>query len=559
LKGLIISQIQEDDAGNIWIGSTSGILVKCEKGNWKDTSHAYRVIRSDAGDIMKFYVDKNHHLWICTSSDGLYEMDIQTNKLVRQFHGNADNNEGLLNDGATDIVQYNDSLFLVASGGLCILNSKTNTFRYLTPADGLPAEHITNLILDRKKRLWVASDGGLYRLNIDNRLHISYGAADGIVNEVFQVASATVLQDGRIAIGTPKDFMVFDPEKTIDKKEVPPVVISGIISGSSYLSTDSIEKAGELILNHDNTFIRFELSALNFHDTYYLYYMLENLDKEWKRVHNNELTYQYLPPGNYTLKLKSMNSEGAESKITTLHIQVNPPFWQTWWFYSLIIMLAGGILFWLDHLRVKRKTAMLKMRSDIADNLHRDINAALDNITILSKMAKLKADSEPEKSKEFIEEIHAKSENMTLTMNDMLWSIDPGNDSMQKLLQRFREHIEALKSENRVYIDLLVDKKAEYLPLEMNIRNDVLRLFKDGVRNVIKTGAKNCRIHITCEKSMLIYTLEFDTDTLDLTQLHNIRLRNDLSERLKQLNAKLEFNEYKTSAVFVLSIPVKGV
>lgn len=558
LKGLIISQLQEDDAGNMWVGTTSGVLVKCEKGNWKDTSNAYRVVRTDAGDVLKFYVDKNHHLWVCTASSGLYEMDAETNKILREFHSNTDNHEGLLNDGASDIIQYNDSLFLIANGGICILNNKTNKFRYLTSADGLPAEQVTNLILDNKKRLWVTADGGLYRLNIDNKLYVSYGAADGIVNDIFQVASATVLQDGRIALGTPKDFVVFDPDKTVGNKQAPPVIISGIISGSSYLSVDSIIENDKLVLNYDNTFIRFELSTLNFRDTYYMYYMLEGLDKEWKLVHNNELTYQFLPAGSYTLKLKSMNSEGAESKITALHMQVNPPFWQTWWFYSLIIILAVAILFWLDHSRVKRKTAMLKMRSDIADNLHRDINAALDNITILSKMAKLKADSEPEKSKEFIEEIHSKSENMTLVMSDMLWSIDPENDSMQKLLQRFREHIEALKNENRVYIDLLVDKKAENLPLEMNIRNDVLRLFKNGVRSVIRTGAKNCRIHITYERSVLIYTLEFDTEALDITQLHNIRLRNDLSERLNRLNAKLEFNEYKTNAVFILSIPVKG-
>ncbi|MEI9810236.1 MAG: hypothetical protein WDO16_21520 [Bacteroidota bacterium] len=67
--------------------------------------------------------------------------------------------------------------------------------------------------------------------------------------------------------------------------------------------------------------------------------------------------------------------------------------------YSLIVLLIGALLFWLDRERIKRKTAMLKMRSNIADDLHQDINAALGNITILSEMAKIKADREPENQK----------------------------------------------------------------------------------------------------------------------------------------------------------------
>jgi hypothetical protein len=352
---------------------------------------------------------------------------------------------------------------------------------------------------------------------------------------------------------------VFDPEKTIDTSEVPAVDITGFAVGAAYLSVDSLKKLDELTLSYNNTFINIELSTLRFRDSYYMYYMLEGLDKTWKRVYNNEITYQYLPPGDYTLKLKSVNGEGTESAtITTLQIQVNPPFWKTWWFYTLLVLLIGVLLFWFDRERIKRKTAMLKMRSDIADDLHQDINAALSNITILSEMARMKADREPEKSKEFIEQIHTQSQNMTLAMDDILWSIDPNNDSMENFVLRYREYIDELKSRHNVQIDVLVDKKAENLQLKMKMRNDAFWLFKSGIRNVVKTGAVNCRIHITYEKPDLIYTLEFDTATVDMKLMNNLRLRNELSTRLEELNAKLEFKEHKANAVFVLSIPVKG-
>ncbi len=557
-KDEIITQLIEDHDQNIWLGTTSGLLVKCEKGNWKDTAQSFTTVLENAGDIMKFYEDNSHHLWVCTATSGVYEMDIRSSKVIKQIKAGSDKDPGLLNDGATDIVQYNDSIYLIASDQVCIFNSKTNTFRYLTSADGLPAEHISAFIIDKQKRIWVALDGGLYRLNIDNKLYVSYDLADGITSNVFQVSAATLLQDGRIAIGTPHDFVVYDPEKTIDKKDVPAVNITGFTLGSSFLSVDSISKLNKLELAYDNTFISIDLSTLSFRDSYYMYYMLEGLDKTWKRVYNNQITYHYLPPGNYTLKLKSQNGDGVESKeITTLRIEVNPPFWNTWWFYCLLALSAGGLLFWIDHKRIQRKTAILKMRSDIADDLHQDINATLSNITILSQMAKMKADKEPEKSKEFIEQIHTKSQNMTAAMDDILWSIDPNNDSMQNFMLRFREYIDGLRKEYNVEIDALIDKKAESLQLKMQMRNDVFSLFKSGITNMVRAGATNCRIQITYEKPNLIYTLGFDTTSADMEQINNIRQRNELMDRLEELNATLDYNEQRAHAMFVLRIPVK--
>lgn len=558
LKDQTITQLLEDHNGNTWIGTTSGLLVKCVNGNWKDTLHSFKAVVSEVGDIMKLFEDNRNNLWICTATNGVHVMNSSNGQTLKQFKGNVDKNPRLLNDGATDVLQYNDSIFLIASDGLCLLNNRTNTFRYLTASDGLPAERITNLILDKQKRLWVALDAGLYRLNLDNNLHVSYDAADGILNDIFQVSSATLLRDGRIAIGTPKDFLVFDPEKTIDRNEVPAVNITGFRLGSADLAIDSLQKLDKLVLPYDNTFVRIELSTLSFRDRYYMYYMLDGLDKTWKQVSNTEIIYQYLPPGSYTLKLKSQNGEGVESKkITMLQIKVAPPFWKTWWFYSLLVLLTGVLLFWLDHERIKRKIAVLKMRSNIADGLHQDINAALSNITILSEMAKLKADKEPEKSKEFIEQIHTKSQNMTLAMDDILWSIDPVNDNMENFILRFREYIDALKNQYNVQIVLLVDKKSENLQLKMKVRNDVFWLFKSGVKNVVKTGAANTRVHITYERPNLIYTLEFDTTTMDIMQLNNLRQRSELSDKLDELSATLDFKEHRASAVFVLSIPVK--
>lgn len=560
LRGQTITQLLEDHNGNTWIGTTTGLLVKCENGNWRDTGHAFKIILSDVTDIMKLYEDKKNHLWVCTAMDGVYEIDPATGKVFKQFKEGPDKNTGLLNDGATDILQYNDSIYLIASDGLCVLNSRTNTFRYLNTAYELPAEHITTLLTDKQKRLWVALDGGLYRLNsLDTKLYVRYEIEDGIVNNIFQVSAAALLDDGRIILGTPNDFMVFDPEKAIDHDEAPTVTITGFSVGEQSLNVDSLQRLQQVILRYDNTFTRIELSTLHFRDSYSALYMLEGLDNTWKPAENNAITFQYLPPGDYILKLKSQNGEADDKKITTLHIHVNAPFWKTWWFFSFLLLCLGGLLFWFDHRRMKRKEAIQKIRSNIADNLHKDISTTLDNISVLSEMAKMKAGSEPEKSKEFIEQIHTKSQNMTLAMDDILWSIDPGNDNMQNFMLRLNEYIDSLRNRYNTQIDVLVDKKVEGLQLKMETRKDIFWLFKSGITNVVKTGGANSRIHITYEKQHLVYTLEFDTANMNMVQINNLRQRKELSDKLAALHADLDFTEHTTNALFVLRIPVKAI
>ncbi len=127
-----------------------------------------------------------------------------------------------------------------------------------------------------------------------------------------------------------------------------------------------------------------EFSPLAYSNPYLVKYKLEGLDKDWRIADKNyQAVYSYLPAGQFTFLLKTIDEEKNESvKTTRLNIRVNAPFWKTTWFYALLVLAVAGLLFWLDRDRMKRKEAMQKMRTDIADNLHQEINVALGNINI---------------------------------------------------------------------------------------------------------------------------------------------------------------------------------
>ena len=143
-----------------------------------------------------------------------------------------------------------------------------------------------------------------------------------------------------------------------------------------------------------------------------------------------------------------------------------------------------GLLYWIDRERMRRLLALQQVRSQIAGNLHTDVTTTLSNINLLSELAKIKADKDISKSKEFIDQIHEKSRRMIDAMDDMMWSIQPENDNMQKTLARMTEFAQGLQKNHDFEIEMIVDNKVRSLELDMKSRHEIFLIFKEALKNV---------------------------------------------------------------------------
>jgi hypothetical protein len=278
--------------------------------------------------------------------------------------------------------------------------------------------------------------------------------------------------------------------------------------------------------------------------------MLEGIDKTWKKAGRmNVVEYNYLPPGDYVLKAACFNEDGTPGDITSIKIYVDAPFYRKWWFYSLMALAIGGLLFWLDRERTKRKEAIQQMRSNIANNLHKEVNTVLNNINILSEMSLMKAAHEPKKAIEFVQQIQSKSHNMIVAMDDMLWTIDPENDSMQKTIERMQEYIDALNNRYGATIQMLVDENVKVLNLDMQFRHEAFLLFKESISSLVQAGAKHCKIHLRMGKTDMVYSMECKNEDCDMQQLNNLLYRQDIAKRLEAIRAKIDVQVHKSISV----------
>jgi ligand-binding sensor domain-containing protein/signal transduction histidine kinase len=561
LQSRTVRQVAEDKNGDLWLGMQSTGVFKwdAEKGknNFDDGISKFTAIPDCM--VGRITVDSKGLVWIATNINGAYVIEPNTGRIVMHFSITATGEQQLPEAGVSYIGEYDDSTMLISTSSYLIAYNRISKHTTIVATPETISGYTCSFQVDKNRFVWLATSNGLYRINIQKGVLVNFNRADGIENEKFNGATSYRLPDGRMLFGTTSNFVAFDPVNIKINTAFADVSITGFKIDNKSYRVDSLLNLKEIELDYKENSLIIEFSSLLYNNASLIKYKLDKLDKDWIVADKNYTAiYNYLPPGDYLFMLKTINANGKETpKLTQLHIKINAPFWKTWWFFSLDLLLIALLLFVLDRQRTKRKEGIQKMRSELADNLHSEVNIALSNINILSEMGKLKADKDPQKSKEFIEQIHTKSQNMMIAMDDMLWTINPANDSMAKVIERMKEHIGALRIRYEIGIDLQVEKKVEDLKLNMKLRQHIFWFLKSGSTNIVKTGAKDCYIHVGLERTNLIYTFEFDSSSSDLQQLNNLLQRHELTQKIEEARASFDFKLQNSRSRIELIMPIQ--
>jgi glucose-6-phosphate-specific signal transduction histidine kinase len=285
--------------------------------------------------------------------------------------------------------------------------------------------------------------------------------------------------------------------------------------------------------------------------------MMEGLDKDW--IHSDrpmEAIYNSLPSGDYVFKVRSENADGMISEeIASIPVIVRPPFWKTWWFLGLVGLLFILILFLIDKERVKRRESLVNMRRQIRANLKEEVSTTLNNINVLSEIAKIKADKNLVQAKEFIDQISEKSRYMDEVLEDTLWSIDPANDSMKKFILRIRELTEALKSLHEMEIDLIVDNKVQSMELDMKLRYELLFFYKEAMSFIVQNIYCG-RLFVNINKTKSRLYIEILSECGSKDESFETNFQNAVSKRVNALPASLDVLSDSKSFSAVLYVNV---
>ncbi|MBO9573240.1 MAG: histidine kinase, partial [Chitinophagaceae bacterium] len=376
-------------------------------------------------------------VWVACAATGLYVIDPSTDKIVLHFHENAKAELKLPEETVFSVLEYNDSIMAIATTShILFYNRFLHKLTYITGDETISGQ-ICSLERDKEGHLWISTTSGLYEVDPKTRIFIRFDREDGIINDFFITGSSSVLPDGRIIFGAAGKFVVFDPNMTKPESAEYKIAIADIKVMNKSLPVDSLMQLKQIELDHSHNSITIDFSTLTFNYSYSVSYKLDGLDKEWKKAdQNNQATYSYLRPGTYKLMFRTINSDGImKEDILPLNIRIDPPFYNTWWFYSIVLLSAGTILFWLDRQRVKRIREEQQMRITLATNLNKDVNTTLRNINVLSEIASMKSEKYPDQAEEYLKEIQHKSRNMVIAMDEVLSGINPEKENQPKIIK----------------------------------------------------------------------------------------------------------------------------
>lgn len=553
-----VRQIVEDRKGNIWIGSESGEVVKCKNGNWRDTLSSYTLMQKVPGRVLKIYEDFGGNIWVGTDMFGIYKLDAGSGKVLEHYDEKSGEGRQLMNSVATDVFQYNDSLMFIASNSINVLNTRTKRITYISTADGLPANQITNITKDKAGYIWIGLSNGLCRYNYESKAFSYFDVRNGILNDNFEVASVAFLADGRIAMGTFHDILVFDPEAVLRQSNSTEVKITDFILFGRSLPVDSIRGLRAVRLGSNENSITINYSVLSYLDqnkiTYY--HKLEGLHDDWIRSENQQAVYNYIPPGTYTFRVRSVNGNGQVSENdTVLRIRVLPPFWRTWWFGAIVLAVVGAIAYAYYLMRRRQKGRLEEIRERIATDLHDDMGSTLSSIRIFSDVVKTQiGDSRPQ-AVSMLEKISVNASQLSENMQDIIWTIKRDHDRLEDLVARMREFGLKLCDAKDIAFKVHVSDSFRTSRLNLEERRNLYLIFKEALNNSVKySGCTEISLFITQQGKRLKMVIQDNGKGFSETMIKKGNGLGNMDKRAQEINghARIESAEGKGTRIDVL-------
>jgi signal transduction histidine kinase/CheY-like chemotaxis protein/ligand-binding sensor domain-containing protein len=376
-----IYSLFEDSKGSIWIGTDGGAI-------------RYHSNRFDGyalegapplSSIASFAEDpRSGTLWAGNQGGGLYRLAGDRFRLVEDA---AD----LKNQHITSLLVEKDGDLWIGTedGGLAYYRG--GRLARISEDQGLPGRGIESVVEDGVGNLWLTSNKGILQVSHE-RLRAAieghkvasfrvFNLSDGLASLEFSSGSQpTVVKspDGRLWFGTWTGVVSADPKALPRSREQPPLAIESVLidgrpAGDTPAFLTSTPAAPiSITAPPGSQRVEIHYTALGFRapEKIHFRYMLEGLDDDWIEVGDRRVLYlQHLKPGRYRFRVQAANEDDIWNGAgAAAGLEIQPHFYETYWFYGLCLILAAGAVFGAARLHVRNLRArQVELESRVAE------------------------------------------------------------------------------------------------------------------------------------------------------------------------------------------------
>jgi len=272
-------------------------------------------------------------------------------------------------------------------GGLFKLDTHTEdtlSISFIVDDSLLSSNNIYSIIFQDEHTLIVGTDAGMDKLLLDDNQNIlrvkNYDKSDGFIGVENNLNATYKDRAGDIWLGTAKGVTRYNSKEERLSVNAPRTHITGIKMSFQDVDWNSrsdrlypwmlLPKTLELPYSENHLTFNYTGISLTNPEKVMFKFKLDGLESDWSPPRKEtEAIYSGLTPGEYTFNVISVNENGIWNKNpTTYSFVINPPFWQTWWFYLLciVVVLIGIFAF------VKVREQNLQREKAILENKVQD-------------------------------------------------------------------------------------------------------------------------------------------------------------------------------------------
>ena len=505
---LISTKVFEDETGTLWLGTEDGSVFNIKNDELKKIRLKTH-IREYIDAIFK---DQYGFLWIGYRASGLWKFQInnQEASFVKEYSARTGFIDLRIRSSNTD--KKGNIIFGTRTNGIFIFSMvDSSKFWHLNTSDGLSGNWVKSIGISNNNNIYLATNKGVDVMMGDYQSP-NFQKLD-LLEDALQGGAAVVFPDtAAVWIGTDAGLLEYFPGK--DKKNsVPPnVYLTQLtINGrpDSSVSPYTVNNSKTLNLPYNQNIIAFEFAGINLKDEKALRfrYMLEGQKGEWTMVTERNFVTYNLQPGSYNFKVEAEGNNGIWSKTpASFKFIIHPPFWKTAWFITLCTLLVITLFYFLYQYRLKQVLKVEKLRSRISSDLHDDIGSTLSSISILSDIALQEPDRQ--QSKQMVSEIKDNSLMLMEKMDDIVWSINPKNDSLENLMLRIKRFAGRLFEAKEIDYTINIDEAIKHVRLSMEHRQHIYLILKEAINNLVKySTATEASIIVKYEDDLLKITI----------------------------------------------------
>jgi two-component sensor histidine kinase len=283
---------------------------------------------------------------LCASSKGLAQLSLEkkTINLIKFFSAGV-------NSLAIDAL---NRLWIGTENGLFVYNGIN--YKLIQIGKNSGAKFI-NFIEKKQETLFVGTNNGVYSFDctVEKTKPLAhFGLNTGLISLESNINSAYC--DGAdFWFGTAEGLVcIKDANNTVFSNQQPKLNFRKLLINYQDIDlndfTDEFDENGfplSIRLPYNKNNISIELDGLLMRDPESILYQywLEGLEPTWSpAIANPTIFLSNLPADSYKLHVRTIDELGNTSDEQLLLLEITPPFWQTWWFYLLILVSIGGII-----------------------------------------------------------------------------------------------------------------------------------------------------------------------------------------------------------------------